>query len=918
MDDLQINSGADTHLETTEYNASGEYNANAYETHSADLKLEKCSTPGAYYTTVGTYYSAKRADGTYGWYPSTYSVTVDTGIPGSNPTTTPVTISTAGEGHTIVDPKPTYDSYHTLDGWYYTGTDTKVTLPLTAYGDTSVEARWITNEYTINCQLSNSGKVVGTAQTVGTYTVDNAGDFPITLPELEGGDGTFIRWNTKADNTGDTIDPATATFADYAALMSVGSDGKAEITLYAYYASVECDLTLVVGNGLQNITIYDVVPTYKPGNNDTVKGYIEAYNNNSSEQMYLEGWYLDAELITPLGDEFEPREENGNYVATLYAKWVSKDYTVTLNGNGGQIPDGVQTEYYLNGGQSFTLPELTRALYNFEGWYTAASDGTEVGGGGATYTPSATITLYAHWKGYTVNYDANGGTCDTASQPYNGTALTLPTPNARDGYTFLGWYDAASGGNKIGSAGDTYTPTSDGVTLYAQWQKNFVVTYVATGGTCNTTSQEYKGVPLTLPEATRPGYVFLGWYTSETGGTLVGGIGDAYNDVTADTVLFAHWQQIFTVTYNANGGTCSTTSQEYSGTALKLPTPNARDGYTFLGWYTAASGGSEVGDAGDEYNPTANVTLYAQWAKNYTVTVSTDNATVTGISNGDTAYEGQSITITVSFSGSKSYSLTVTDGDGNKILTQTAAGTYTFTMPASNVTISASSSSCVATGTLITLADGTQKKVEDITYSDVLLVWDFFKGEYATVPASVIVFHGDANYRVVTLKFSDGTEVRIIGAHDFFDVELNEFVSIDDENVADFIGHEFIRMTDDGYTTVSLVDYTITEEYTGSYSILTAYHNNFIVENMLSLTPLLAIDTDNFCEWFEVGEGMKYDEEKMQADIEKYGLYTYEDFEQYLTYEQYLALNAPYYKVLVEQGYVTFEQLLKAISLYVK
>ena len=36
---------------------------------------------------------------------------------------------------------------------------------------------------------------------------------------------------------------------------------------------------------------------------------------------------------------------------------------------------------------------------------------------------------------------------------------TLPTPT-RTGYTFTGWYDAASGGNKIGNAGATYTPVS--------------------------------------------------------------------------------------------------------------------------------------------------------------------------------------------------------------------------------------------------------------------------------------------------------------------------------------------------------------------------------------------------------------------------------------------------------------------------
>ena len=70
-------------------------------------------------------------------------------------------------------------------------------------------------------------------------------------------------------------------------------------------------------------------------------------------------------------------------------------------------------------------------------------------------------------------------------------------------------------------------------------------------------------------------------------------------------------------------------------------------------------------------------------------------------------------------------------------------------------------------------------------------------------------------------------------------------------------------------------------------------------------------------DYFEIGEGMKYDEEKMQADIEKYGLYTYEEFAEYVTYEQFIAFNGPYLKVLVGRGVVTFEQILNLIATYV-
>ena len=225
--------------------------------------------------------------------------------------------------------------------------------------------------------------------------------------------------------------------------------------------------------------------------------------------------------------------------------------------------------------------------------------------------------------------------------------------------------------------------------------------------------------------------------------------------------------------------------------------------------------------------------------------------------------------------------------------------------------------SCVTSDTLVSLANGSKKRMAEVTNSDYLMVWDFFNGQYAAVPASVLVFHGNNYYDVCTLVFEDGTKVETIGGHDFFDFNLNEFVTIDEFNASSYVGHSFAKASGSSYKAVKLVDYIVENKYTGSYSLISAMHNNFIVEDMISLTPLTLIDTDNFFEYFEVGAGMKYDEAKMQADIETYGLYTYEDFADYLTYEQYVALNAPYYKVLVGKGYVTFADLLTAISAYV-
>ena len=70
----------------------------------------------------------------------------------------------------------------------------------------------------------------------------------------------------------------------------------------------------------------------------------------------------------------------------------------------------------------------------------------------------------------------------------------------------------------------------------------------------------------------------------------------------------------YTLTYNANGGTVSPTSNSLKkgATLGTLPTPT-RSGYTFNGWYTAANGGSKVGSS---TTINGNMTIYAHWTKN--------------------------------------------------------------------------------------------------------------------------------------------------------------------------------------------------------------------------------------------------------------------------------------------------------------
>jgi uncharacterized repeat protein (TIGR02543 family) len=226
---------------------------------------------------------------------------------------------------------------------------------------------------------------------------------------------------------------------------------------------------------------------------------------------------------------------------------------------------------------------------------------------------------------YTVSYNANGGSGAPSSQTKTrDVALTLSSSKpTRTGYTFVGWSISSSASSAQYSAGSIYTDESS-VTLYAVWRKqSFTVSYNANGG------------------VNAPGV------QTQTYGTAI--------TVTTQTPT-----KTYKVTFNANGGAVSTnyssldctftgwnTNSSGTGTTVKSGasyTPNAnvtlyavynnptlgnypfpeRTGYVFVGWYTAASGGTKLSSTSVI---TASTTLYAHWdLETYTVYYYADDA----------------------------------------------------------------------------------------------------------------------------------------------------------------------------------------------------------------------------------------------------------------------------------------------------
>jgi uncharacterized repeat protein (TIGR02543 family) len=231
---------------------------------------------------------------------------------------------------------------------------------------------------------------------------------------------------------------------------------------------------------------------------------------------------------------------------------------------------------------------------------------------------------------YTVTFDRQGGTGGSASVLANvGLAMPSATAPTRVGYTFGGYYSQVLGGGTqyytAAMASAQNWNIASNTTLYAQWAANsYTVTFDGNGGgtpSQATTAVTYDALYGALATVTRTGYTFAGWYTAPTGGSLI--TSGTTVAITADQTLYAQWiANNYSVTFEANGGeTPSPTNKVVTYDGLYGPLATViRAGYTFTGWFTAISGGTQI-SSNTVVTITADQALYAQWTTNsYTVT----------------------------------------------------------------------------------------------------------------------------------------------------------------------------------------------------------------------------------------------------------------------------------------------------------
>ena len=122
-----------------------------------------------------------------------------------------------------------------------------------------------------------------------------------------------------------------------------------------------------------------------------------------------------------------------------------------------------------------------------------------------------------------------------------------------------------------------------------------------------------------LQTPTRPGWDFQGWWTEVSGGTMVMNV-----KVTSDVTYYAHWKKLYTITFNANGGSPNMTLTVQDGSPMTdfvlSKWQPSRNNYELDGVWTAAEGGEKVTSA---TIVTSDVIFYAHWKLTTTPTTVT-------------------------------------------------------------------------------------------------------------------------------------------------------------------------------------------------------------------------------------------------------------------------------------------------------
>lgn len=568
-----------------------------------------------------------------------------------------VNFNANGGSVTTSDKKVTYDSVYgdlpvptrvgyTFDGWFTEqegGTQITANDVVKITADQTLFAHWTAIEYKI---VYYTGSGTNHPDNKSVYTIES--EFKFEDPTAPEG-YTFVCWLNAANNE---------------KISGITEGRTGDLTLIARYSPITYTVTFDknVGDG-----------------ETTTQGFTYGTAQNLSANAFTRTGYTFAGWATE-EDATKVKYENGVSVinlttendgkVTLYAVWTANSYTVHFDANGGEgTMDDMPFTY--GTAQNLSANAFTRTGYTFAGWARSNSaevmytDGVEVSN--LTSRNGATVTLYAVWEANSVSvtFDFGDGLEELADDTATfGQSYTF-TLTAKSGYSRPATVTVTVGEQTyrvaVGAGGAVVIPpvyVTDDITITAVGvADSYTIVFVGgesvTGAMNNQTVLYNIQTKLTANGFVKLGYKFLGWAYSDgakvaiaDGGLIT--INESFaGDIQDKTItLYAVWSPIeYTLKLEANGGNfvdekLSSVKGTYSGN-FALPDAKAfkaREGYTFLGWSTSASGESVLYNGGasvpvklftDGLAAAGTVgTLYAVWAKNsYTVMFNANGGT---------------------------------------------------------------------------------------------------------------------------------------------------------------------------------------------------------------------------------------------------------------------------------------------------
>lgn len=336
------------------------------------------------------------------------------------------------------------------------------------------------------------------------------------------------------------------------------------------------------------VTTYHIKYTLVGG---TMSGAPETYTENSADitlpqptkaDYRFTGW-TGTDLTAPTMEVTIPTGSKGDREYT--ANWKKIQYFTVSYRDGGHGKSTMPADEKVEEGKYATRPtDPTEKGWIFKGWYEKDDYIGDVFDFEKTQI-THDITLTARWaQAFTVKFDANGHGHATVpadqTVELNGKA-TKPADPTAEGYVFRGWYTTAACTTEF----DFNTPIAADTTLYAKWDEIYTVTFNVGGhGTAPAPQKVENGGKATKPEnPTAKGWRFDGWYTDEKCTARY----DFDKAVTANTTLYAKWTQLFTLTFETNGGTKIDSVEAPDGSLVYLGSYKpTKSGYYFVGWYT--------------------------------------------------------------------------------------------------------------------------------------------------------------------------------------------------------------------------------------------------------------------------------------------------------------------------------------------